>query len=117
VPYDVNVTDVNVTVIYLKSEELHETCTTKKCTTSKYFGFIRNFALRKRTSMNSNMWLAKVVSTIVFGSHDWTNSETSSQEMKVILSAYPSITRTRRNTRARDRDESCQRRKGTAKEQ
>jgi len=55
VPYDVNVTDVNVTqsffltcvyvvpyvvnvtVICLKSEELHETCTTKKCTTSKYF--------------------------------------------------------------------------------
>jgi len=37
VPYDVSVTDVNVTVICLKSEELHETCTTKKCTTSKYF--------------------------------------------------------------------------------
>ena len=41
-------------------------------------------------------------------SHRWTNPETSTQETKIILSASPSITRSRRNTWARNRDESCE---------
>ena len=54
VPYDVSVTDVNVTVICLKSEELHETCTTKKCTTSKYFKKLSLLNFGKKLSSSAH---------------------------------------------------------------